>query len=94
MEWSISSLRNCENPADLAMDSALPAESPRVPRPAPPGDDIAEDMHDNTLMPYINGAIGFFCAFKENVSWALISTSNHVPFGFSAARMACIISAG
>ena len=94
MEWSISSLRNCENPADLAIDSALLADNPRVPSPAPSGEDIADDMHDNTLMPYINGAIGFFCAFKANVSCALMSTSNHVPFGFSAARMACIISAG
>ena len=60
MEWSISSLRNCENPADLAIDSALSAESPSVPSPAPPGEDIADDIHDNTLIPYINGAIGFF----------------------------------
>ena len=94
MEWSISSLRNCEKPADFAIASALLADSPRVPSPAPPGEDIADDMHDNTLMPYINGAIGFFCAFRANVSWALMSTSNQVPFGLIALRMACIISAG
>jgi hypothetical protein len=50
------------------MDSALLADSPSVPRPAPSGDDIADDMHDNTLMPYINEAIGFFCALRANVS--------------------------
>ena len=72
-------------PAAFAMDSAVVAERPSVPRPAPPGADMADDMHDNTLMPYIRGAIGFFCMLSANVSCALMSTSNHVPFGLSAA---------
>jgi hypothetical protein len=39
-----------------------------VPRPAPPGADMADDMHESTLMPYMSGAIGFFCALRANVS--------------------------
>ena len=52
-----------------------------MPSPAPSGADIADDMHDSTLMPYISDAIGFFSAFIANVSCALMSTSSQVPSG-------------
>jgi hypothetical protein len=65
-----------------------------VPSPAPSGADIADDMHDNTLIPYISDAIGFFSAFNANASCALMSTSSRVPSGAIARRSACIISNG
>ena len=45
-------------------------------------------MHESTLMPYISDAIGFWPTFSANVSWALMSTSSHVPSSRSEARMA------
>jgi hypothetical protein len=36
-------------------------------------------MHEITLMPYINAAIGLRPAFSANVSSALMSTSNQLP---------------
>ena len=82
------------NPASRAIASAFAGGRPSVPRPAPPGADSADDMHENTLIPYISGAIGFLAMFCSNVSRALMSTSNHVPSSRSAARMACITSCG
>ena len=77
-----------------AMDSAVISESQMVPRPAPSGVDSADDMHDNTLMPYISDAMGFFSAFIANVSWALISTNSHTPSSRSDARIAFITARG
>ncbi len=69
----------------MAIALAVVEESPSVPRPAPLGADMADDMHDNTLMPYMSGAIGFFCVLRAKVSWALMSTSSHVPVGLRLA---------
>ena len=69
----------------MAIACAVVAERPSVPRPAPPGADMADDMHESTLIPYMSGAIGFFCALSAKVSWALMSTSSHVPVGLRLA---------
>ena len=53
----MSSLRKRENPAALAISRAFDSGNPRVPKPAPPTVDIADDIQLITLMPYINEAI-------------------------------------
>ncbi len=72
-------------PAARAISSAVVADSPSVPRPAPSGDDIADDMQDSTLMPYMSEAMGFLVAFKAKVSCALMSTSSQTPSSASDA---------
>jgi hypothetical protein len=51
-------------------------------------------MHDMTLIPYINAAIGFFATFCSSVSSALMSTSSHTPSSASDLRMTDTISRG
>src|SRR3546814_15629425 len=75
----MSSRRKRVKPASRASDSAVAGVMPRVPRPAPPGSDSADDRHESTLMPYIIDAIGFFSAFSAKDSWALLSTSSQAP---------------
>ena len=55
-------------PADSAISVARRSDMPRVPRPAPPASDSAEDMQLSTLVPYISAAIGLRSTFSANVS--------------------------
>src|SRR3546814_19507557 len=90
----MSRRRKRVKPASRASDSAVAGVMPRVPRPAPPGSDSADDRHESTLMPYIIDAIGFFSAFSAKDSWALMSTSSQAPSSDSAPRLAAAMPAG
>ena len=84
MAWSMASRRKRVNPATSAIALAFDSGSPRVPRPAPPGSDSADERHDITETPYMSVATGVLATFSAEASLALMSTSSQVPSSRSA----------
>ena len=87
-EWTVPG-----NPAAAHKLSRRSGSRPSVPRPAPPGSDIADDMHVDTDVAYIIASSGFL-RLVDHSGADRISFISQVPSGFNALLTDAAASAG